>query len=582
MTAENVLVKPNQESNNNNENKQPNGFSNLRILLVDDQHTFIVMMRSLLSTLGFSKIDVANSPEHALKFARQNTYDIYIFDYNLGEGLNGRQLMENLHKTKRIPPSSIVLIVTGDNSRAMVLSAVEQEPDDYIIKPFSLTQFKERLVRAMNRRKALADVFNAIYENDNATLIEALTKQINSGSPFSVYCRCLLANSYVKENNFDLAKATLNEGLSLIDSSYLHISLGKVLYEEKLYEEAIEQFEQVLQKHPLQIEALKYLTFSYLDLGQEIQAMQTIKRAVLISPMSTPLLQLQIEMALKGKDFLQARDAIGLLLEVNKYYPNEVENLLSSFVQCEFQFVQNSGDSYHIANIQKHIRNIISRYKKHVDPQTFNAILFDAVCDARIQILKGESVKGKRTLYKAYTSFEEPENVSKPLMGQMYLGFQQVGEYEVADQIKTSIENNVELKQKNESIASALIFEKCVDSYLSDKSTQEKYLKYRELNEKGINFYKKGQLTEALDAFKEALKKVPTNTNVMLNKVQVLIDMCEKHSQIKTNESKFEMIKLLAEAEQGLQTIEGLNLTEAQFKRTNHLRMDINHLKSLK
>ena len=167
-------------------------------------------------------------------------------------------------------------------------------------------------------------------------------------------------------------------------------------------------------------------------------------------------------------------------------------------------------------------------------------------------------------------------------MGQMYLGFQQVGEYEVADQIKTSILTKSANDDKIEPTISEKIFDHCVQSYINDPNTKEKYNKYRELNEHGIAYYKHGELNEALECFKEALKKVPTNTNVMLNKVQVLIDMSEQLSKNRSNDNKFKMIKLLSEAEQGLLTIEGISLTEAQFQRTKNLRTDLNELKELK
>lgn len=566
---------------NTDDNQNLNSLSSLKIILVDDQHTFIVMMRSMLNALGFNKIDIAANADQAIKLCKKNSYDIYLFDYNLGSGLNGRQLIEYLQKNNKIPYSSVILIVTGDNSRAMVLSAVEKEPDDYLIKPFSQAQFKQRLLRAMNRRKELADVYKAQYENDNTAMINALEWQLSHNTNYEVYCRCLLSNCYVKTSNFELSKAILNEGLSMVDSSFLRLNLGKVLYQEKHYEEAIEQLEQVVQKHPLLIEALKSLTYAYTDSGQKELAMQTIKRAVLISPMSVPLLQLQIDMSIKNQDYLLARDSIGLLLEVNKYYPKEVENLLSSFVQCEFQFVQNSGDSYHISNMQKQIRNVLSRYKKHLDPEKFNSMLFDSVCTARIQMIKGENLKGKRTLYKAYTTCEEPENISRSIVGHIFLGFQQVGEYEVADQIKNSLlkpaandneQGTVDITEK--------ILDSCINTYKNDSSLIDKQKKYKELNTNGIKAYKAGNLDEALDFFKEALKKVPTNTNVMLNKVQVLIDLCDQYTGIKNAENKHKLASLLSEAEQGLQTLEGLSLTAAQIDRTRNLHKDIISLKA--
>ena len=42
-------------------------FSTLRTILVDDQHSFVMMMKVILNTLGISKIDVASSADQALK-----------------------------------------------------------------------------------------------------------------------------------------------------------------------------------------------------------------------------------------------------------------------------------------------------------------------------------------------------------------------------------------------------------------------------------------------------------------------------------------------------------------------------------
>ncbi len=123
----------------------------LKVLLVDDQHSFIVMMRVILTSFGISKIDTANSAEQAIKSCRNNNYDLFLIDYNLGEGLNGRQLIDHLRRSNKIAKESIVFIVTGDNSRPMVLSAIEQEPDDYLIKPFSHAQFRNRLIKAIQK-----------------------------------------------------------------------------------------------------------------------------------------------------------------------------------------------------------------------------------------------------------------------------------------------------------------------------------------------------------------------------------------------------------------------------------------------
>lgn len=560
-------------------------FAEKKIIVVDDQHSFLVMMRGLLSSLGFSKIDVSNTSEHAFSLCKRNSYDIYLFDYNLGSGLNGRQLMEKLRKIKKIPPTSIVMIVTGDNTRAMVLSAIEQEPDDYLIKPFSQKQFKVRLLRVMKKKNDLQNVYKAVFAQDDKEVIKCLKEHIDNNTEHEVFCRCLLAAYLSKQKEHDEAINVLKVGLTHTNANFLQIQMGKVLYEKGEYDKSIDILEKVLNRYPLLIEALKYLTYSYVESNKKELAMQTIKRAVLLSPMSVPLLSLQIDLALKNEEYLVARDSIALMLDVNKCYPKDVENLLVSFVQCELKFVQNSSDAFHIANMGKQIKNIVSRYRKNLNPESFNSMLFDSICEARTDMIKGESTKGKRILYKALTSCEKIESVCTPIINQLFLAFHQFGEYEIAEQIQEEILNTrtdpaTEAEDPNAATdTSNKIMNLVVDDFINDPIYNEKKEKYKRLNSQGITAYKAGKLEEALEFFKEALRKVPTNTNAMLNKIQVLLDICE-HEIVEKGRNNRKVLTLIDEISQSIQGIDGLMLTEAQTERTKLLREVLDKIKT--
>ncbi len=209
---------------------------------------------------------------------------------------------------------------------------------------------------------------------------------------------------------------------------------------EKKYSEAIPILDEITKKLPFFTEAMKLLASAYELNNQHELAISTIKNAATISPMSVSILTQQIEMAIARKDFLTARDACAALLEVNKNYPNKVENLLGAYTQLEIQFAQSSNDLMHIANIQKHLRSIITRYKKYTNAESFNSNLFNSICEARIQAVKGENIKSKRAMYKAYSSCEQDiQDFSNAILEQMKIGFFQIGEFEVADQINTNI-----------------------------------------------------------------------------------------------------------------------------------------------
>lgn len=588
----NIKPKENSELNKTTQNSELPierlSISSMHILLVDDQHSFVMMMKVMLNTIGISKIDIASNADQAQKLCKRHTYDIYMFDYNLGDSLNGRQLMEKLREDNLIPYYASILIVTGDNSRAMVLSAIEQEPDDYMIKPFSHSQFKNRLNRALNKRRELLSYYKALSEKDVNAEIAELEKLIANNTKYEVFCRCLLAGCYTKTNQISLAQATLEEGLSQSNSSFLRQKLGEIYYLEHEYEKAIKQLEHVVKRHPFMINALKYLTYAYTDSNQLDAAMKTIKHAVLVSPMSVTLLQLQIEMALKTRDYLAARDACAMLLEVNKYFPNEVENLLGCYSQMELQFAQSSNEIMHIENMQKHLRNISTRYKKYTNQDTFNPNLFETIYQARIQMVKGENNKAKKALYKAYNSCaEELDKTSRAIVEHMRIGFNQLGEYEVSDQITHALKEHDKLHPKlikhvNSTYeVSSKLLKQCVDNYMLDPFNCEKRHKYLELNEAGIRAYKAGDFDGALACFKDALKKHPANTNALLNKIQVTIDICDRLQAKNSNDSniKLKITNSINEASGDLSGLDGLPLTPAQFERTNNLRRDIDRLK---
>jgi len=103
------------------------------ILLVNEQRSFQMMMKAMLINIGINRITYTNSADEARRRCQKESFDIYLLDYELGAGENGRQLLESLRDQQLIPPQSVVIMVSSDSSRAMVLSALEAEPDEYLM-----------------------------------------------------------------------------------------------------------------------------------------------------------------------------------------------------------------------------------------------------------------------------------------------------------------------------------------------------------------------------------------------------------------------------------------------------------------
>lgn len=139
---------------------------NKSILIVDD----FPGMRSMLKTmlLSYSATDViecGNGVEAIEKMA-ERTFDIVLCDYNLGEGKDGQQILEEAKERDLIPYSTVYIMTTAENTSEMVMGAVEYQPDDYLSKPFTKQVLIARLKTLVEKKSFLKPIANAMKHKD--------------------------------------------------------------------------------------------------------------------------------------------------------------------------------------------------------------------------------------------------------------------------------------------------------------------------------------------------------------------------------------------------------------------------------
>ena len=117
----------------------------MRVLVVEDEPDLLRIIAQTLREDGYA-VDEASDGEDGLFKARAWTYDAVVLDLLMPK-LTGWEVLEQLRRTHSTP----VLILTardGVNDRVRGLDA---GADDYLAKPFHLTELKARL-RALIRR----------------------------------------------------------------------------------------------------------------------------------------------------------------------------------------------------------------------------------------------------------------------------------------------------------------------------------------------------------------------------------------------------------------------------------------------
>lgn len=119
----------------------------MRVLVVEDEPDLLRVIATTLREEGYA-VDTASDGEEALFKATSWVYDAVVLDIMLPK-LDGWTVLRRLRETKPTP----VLMLTARDAVSDRVRGLDTGADDYMVKPFALTELVAR-VRALIRRSA--------------------------------------------------------------------------------------------------------------------------------------------------------------------------------------------------------------------------------------------------------------------------------------------------------------------------------------------------------------------------------------------------------------------------------------------
>jgi two-component system OmpR family response regulator len=119
----------------------------MRVLLIEDEPDLLSVLEKALREAGYA-VDTAQEGETGLFKALNWEYDALILDIMLPK-MDGWEVLRALRRHKTTP----VLILTARDAVGDRVKGLDTGADDYLLKPFALTELLARL-RALIRRAA--------------------------------------------------------------------------------------------------------------------------------------------------------------------------------------------------------------------------------------------------------------------------------------------------------------------------------------------------------------------------------------------------------------------------------------------
>jgi two-component system, NtrC family, sensor kinase len=149
-----------------------------RVLLVDDEETFVTVLAERLTARGFQPF-VAFDGEQALAFLRDADVDVVVLDI----GLPGKSGLEVLGDIRALRPYTQVVMLTGAADVATAVAGMKLGAFDYLVKPADVEVLKQSLQAAIGHKASQEEGLRMLETDKLASLgvlAEGVAHEINN------------------------------------------------------------------------------------------------------------------------------------------------------------------------------------------------------------------------------------------------------------------------------------------------------------------------------------------------------------------------------------------------------------------
>lgn len=498
------------------------------VLVIEDLPEVRGSMRQMLTTFGAKNIEEAPNGERALEKLRGQTFDIILCDYNLGDGKDGQQVLEEAKLEEIITYSAVFIMVTAENYMGMVMGAIEYMPDDYLSKPFTKDMLKSRLEKLLEKKRPLKDISLFVKQKDYKTAISLCNKLIQEKKSVLEALRIKMDLSF-KLEAYDEIKEFLDEVLSQYNVPWAKLGLGKVFYFKEDYEQAEKVFRELIAENSNYIHAYDWLAKTCHETGRKEEAQEVLVKGTGISPKSLNRQKNLGEIALENKDMSVAASSFKAAVQYGKgsalRTPDEFTGLAKA--------LSATGNE---TEAMKVIKNVNQEFRNDNKVKYDTGLLKSAIY--RKQGLKDSADQALEEVKEIVDMMDDDEAVDATMeLAQVCMD---MGSTEDAVQLlKTVVRNNHEDEGVLDQVQG--MFGKAGMQDEGKELIESTRDEVNALNNKGVQMVKAGKIDEAIGLFVKAADGAPENKTINLNAAQVLI------MKAKTNKKDASLLEKAAE-----------------------------------
>ncbi|EXI69629.1 MAG: Chemotaxis protein CheY [Candidatus Accumulibacter adjunctus] len=286
-----------------------------RALLIDRYPNARSTLRAMLSTIGVTTVHAAGTSAEVLRQVKANSFDIILSDYQLEDGRDGQQLLDELRQQHLVRLATVFIIVTSERTYHNVVSVAELAPDDYLIKPFTADELRGRLLRAIHKKQFLATVFDHLDNGAYAQALLACDRLLGQDSGFLMdllRCKGEILNVLGRPAE---AQAVYEQVLAQRVLPWARMGLAVACRHQQRLAEAETLGQSLVEDFPEFTAAYDLLAGVREEMGKLAEAQSVLLQAAAKSPNNASRQRLVGDLAVRNNDLQTAEKAYGKVLD---------------------------------------------------------------------------------------------------------------------------------------------------------------------------------------------------------------------------------------------------------------------------
>jgi tetratricopeptide (TPR) repeat protein len=297
----------------------PIDWADKHYLIVDDFVGVRQLLRESLRSLGAKNIDQASSGGEAVGLLARTRYDVVLCDYNLGEGKNGQQVLEEARVRNLVNPSTVWLMVSAEKSVESVMGAAEHQPDAYLIKPITEGVLLTRLNRVWHKKQVFRMIDQAVFEKDTLRAARLCEAQIELHRAHEIDLLRMKAKLLERSGEPTRAREVYERVLERREYQWARAGIARIRLANGEFEQARQAFQNVIAENRYYIDAYDQLAVAWHNLGKPDEACAILERAAKLSPNSVPRQNSLGQAALKLGNLPLAEKAFRKCIAIGEY-----------------------------------------------------------------------------------------------------------------------------------------------------------------------------------------------------------------------------------------------------------------------